>query len=161
MSGRTICRVATLLVCAVTLPAQIARAGAGAPDDAAALFESTCADCHGGRPENKAPTVEALRQLPFTLILQSMNIGIMQRHAAGLTPEQRVQVAKWLAAAEDGKRYQWLETRACARETPVTLHGTERTTGRHQTGKRGQTRVAVVARAARRHGNALATRSGG
>jgi polyvinyl alcohol dehydrogenase (cytochrome) len=125
MSGRTICRVATLLVCAVTLPAQIARAGAGAPDDAAALFESTCADCHGGRPENKAPTVEALRQLPFTLILQSMNIGIMQRHAAGLTPEQRVQVAKWLAAAEDGKRYQWLETRACARETPVTLHGTE------------------------------------
>ena len=126
----TVGRCATLLALAALLPAHAGFA-ADAPDESAPLYQTTCAVCHE-RPETKAPAIETLRQLPFARILQTLNLGIMQPQAAGLTPEQRVRIAKWLAAAEDTRRAQWLETRACARATPATLNGGENGgTGRH------------------------------
>jgi polyvinyl alcohol dehydrogenase (cytochrome) len=116
--------IATLPALVVLMSFQPALAAADAPDDGAALYQEHCAVCHE-RPETKAPPVETLRQFPFARILQSMTIGIMLPQAAGLDLAQRQRIAKWLAAAEDAKRSQWLQTHACARKTPVILNGSE------------------------------------
>jgi polyvinyl alcohol dehydrogenase (cytochrome) len=113
-------------------------ASATAPDDTAQLYKNTCAICHEV-PETKAPPVETLRRLPASQILMAMELGKMQPQAAVLTQEQRVRLAKWLAAAEDGKRDAWIATRACARETPVPVTGGEnwglgRSNARHADG---------------------------
>lgn len=102
----------------------VAGASASAPDDVAALYKSTCAICHEV-PETKAPPTATLRQLPAARILMAMELGKMQPQAAGLKPEQRVQISRWLAAEEDAKRDAWLAERACTRETPVPVTGRE------------------------------------
>ena len=86
---------ATALVLASTLVMLSSHAVASAeiPEDPAALCQTTCAICHE-RPETKAPAIETLRQLPFSRILQTLEIGIMQPQAAALKPEQRQQIAK-------------------------------------------------------------------
>ncbi len=124
------------------LALQVTPAGAStsAPDDAAQLFKVTCAICHEV-PETKAPPVETIRQLPAARILMALEFGRMQPQAAGLTPEQRQRIAKWLAAAEDAKRDQWIADRACSRETPAQLTGIEnwglgRDNARHVSGTR-------------------------
>jgi polyvinyl alcohol dehydrogenase (cytochrome) len=113
-------------------------ASAAAPDDTAELYRKTCAICHEV-PETKAPPVETLRRLPASQILMAMEFGKMQPQAAALAQEQRVRLAKWLAAAEDGKRDAWIAGRACARETPVPVTGREnwglgRSNARHADG---------------------------
>jgi polyvinyl alcohol dehydrogenase (cytochrome) len=94
------------------------------PDDTGDLYKRSCAICHEV-PETKAPPVATLRRLPAAQILMAMELGKMQPQAAALTQEQRVRLAKWLAAEEDGKRDAWIATRACARETPVPVTGRE------------------------------------
>jgi len=101
-----------------------AAASADAPDDTAALFKTTCAICHEV-PETKAPPTATLRQLPAAQILMAMEFGKMQPQAAGLQQEQRVRLAKWLAAEEDAKRDAWIAAKACPAETPVPATGRE------------------------------------
>lgn len=101
-----------------------ATASADAPDDTAALFKTTCAICHEV-PETKAPPTATLRQLPAAQILMAMEFGKMQPQAAGLKQEQRVRLAKWLAAEEDAKRDAWITERACTAVTPVSPAGRE------------------------------------
>jgi len=101
-----------------------AAASADAPDDAAALFKTTCAICHEV-PETKAPPTATLRQLPAAQILMAMEFGKMQPQAAGLKPEQRTRLAKWLAAEEDARRDAWIAAVACPAETPVAVTGRE------------------------------------
>ena len=97
-------------------------AGAAAPDDMATLFRTACANCHEV-PETKAPPTATLRQLPAARILMAMELGKMQPQAAGLAPQQRVDLSRWLAAEEDAKRDAWIAERAYARETPVPVTG--------------------------------------
>jgi polyvinyl alcohol dehydrogenase (cytochrome) len=97
-------------------------ASAAAPDDTATLFMTTCAICHEV-PETKAPPTATLRQLPAANILMAMEFGKMQPQAAALKQEQRVRLAKWLAAEEDAKRDAWITDRGCPSETPVTVTG--------------------------------------
>jgi polyvinyl alcohol dehydrogenase (cytochrome) len=92
--------------CALIAVPGAARASADAPDDSAALYKATCAICHDV-PETKAPPTATLRQLPAARILMAMELGKMQPQAAVLKPEQRVRLAKWLAAEEDAKRENW------------------------------------------------------
>jgi polyvinyl alcohol dehydrogenase (cytochrome) len=118
-------RVALHLACSALLAMPgAARASADAPDDTAALYKATCAICHDV-PETKAPPTATLRQLPAARILMAMELGKMQPQAAGLKPEQRVRLAKWLAAEEDAKRDAWIAERSCARETAVPVTGRE------------------------------------
>ncbi len=93
-----------------TLLAWPGAAGASAtpPEDMSALYKTTCAI-----------------RLPASQILMAMELGKMQPQAAALRPEQRVKLAKWLAAEEDGKRDAWIAANACARETPVPVSGRE------------------------------------
>ena len=90
----------------------------------AALYKATCAVCHEV-PETKAPPTDTLRRLPASQILMAMELGKMQPQAAALKQDQRVKLAKWLAAEEDGKRDAWIAANACARETPVPVSGRE------------------------------------
>jgi polyvinyl alcohol dehydrogenase (cytochrome) len=101
-----------------------AHASATAPDDTAALYKTTCAICHEV-PETKAPPTDTLRRLPASQILMAMEFGKMQPQASALKPEQRVRLAKWLAAEEDARRDAWIAAKACAGETPVTVTGRE------------------------------------
>jgi len=102
----------------------LAAASAEAPEDMAAIYKATCAICHEV-PETKAPPTDTLRRLPASQILMAMEFGKMQPQAAGLAHEQRVKLAKWLAAEEDGRRDAWIAARACAGETPVPVSGRE------------------------------------
>lgn len=102
----------------------LAAASAEAPEDMAAVYKATCAICHEV-PETKAPPTDTLRRLPASQILMAMEFGKMQPQAAGLKQEQRVRLAKWLAAEEDGKRDAWIAASACARTTPVPASGRE------------------------------------
>jgi polyvinyl alcohol dehydrogenase (cytochrome) len=117
-------RVAAAVAAAVILRGGSAFAGADVPDDTAELYKTTCAVCHDV-PATKAPATATIRQLPAARILMALEIGRMQPQAAGLKPEQRQSIAKWLAAAEEAKRDQWITDTACARETPVALTGRE------------------------------------
>jgi polyvinyl alcohol dehydrogenase (cytochrome) len=101
-----------------------AHASAVAPDDMEALYRTTCAICHE-LPETKAPPTDTLRRLPASQVLMAMEFGKMQPQASVLKQEQRVRLAKWLAAEEDGRRDAWITANACARETPVPVTGQE------------------------------------
>jgi polyvinyl alcohol dehydrogenase (cytochrome) len=101
-----------------------ASASAESPDDTAALFKTHCAICHEV-PETKAPPTDTLRRLPASSILMAMEFGKMQPQASVLQQEQRVRIAKWLAAAEDARRDAWITEKACPGETPVRLTGRE------------------------------------
>jgi len=115
-----------------------ARASADAPEDMAALYKTTCAICHEV-PETKAPPTDTLRRLSASQILMAMELGKMQPQASVLKPEQRVRLAKWLAAAEDARRDAWIAANACPRDTPVPVTGREnwglgRDNARHASG---------------------------
>jgi len=101
-----------------------ANASAAPPEDMAALYKATCAVCHEV-PATKAPPTDTLRRLPASQILMAMELGKMQPQAAALKQEQRVKLAKWLAAEEDGKRDAWIAANACARATPAPVSGRE------------------------------------
>ena len=139
VGSRVVGRVGLALASLVLHATQV-HAGAVAPDDTAELFRVTCAICHEV-PETKAPPVDTIRQLPAARILMALEFGRMQPQAATLTPEQRQRIAKWLAAAEDAKRDQWLADTACPRDTPARLAGAEnwglgRDNARHASGTR-------------------------
>jgi polyvinyl alcohol dehydrogenase (cytochrome) len=110
------------LLPALLVGSGLAHASAGAPEDMAALYKATCAICHEV-PETKAPPTDTLRRLPAANILMAMEFGKMQPQASVLKQEQRVKLAKWLAADEDAKRDAWITAKACAKETPVPVTG--------------------------------------
>ena len=116
--------IVQLVCCASLSMPSVTNASAGAPDDSAALYKATCAICHDV-PETKSPPTATLRQLPAARILMAMELGKMQPQAAVLKPEQRVRLAKWLAAEEDARRDAWIAEQACSRETPVPVTGRE------------------------------------
>ena len=117
--------VALIIACCtlVAVPGAV-RASADAPEDVAALYKTTCAICHDV-PETKAPPTATLRQLPAARILMAMELGKMQPQASVLKQEQRVRLAKWLAAEEDARRDAWIVEQACSRATPVPVTGRE------------------------------------
>ena len=60
------------------------------------LFAENCAGCHeGGVP--KAPNTVWLEMMSPDAILGAMNGGVMARMAEGLSPQQRVHIAEYLA----------------------------------------------------------------
>lgn len=61
-----------------------------------ALFEEHCAMCHNGSVY-KAPNQVWLEMMAPDAVLAAMNGGLMARQASALTPQQRVQVAEYLA----------------------------------------------------------------
>ncbi len=62
-----------------------------------ALFEKNCAVCHRAGAENRTPLPEALAQLPQQGIVAALETGAMKQQGAGLTPAERVAIARFLS----------------------------------------------------------------
>ncbi len=82
---------AALALCASELPAQAPRS-AGSE-----LFARECAMCHQGGNNDKAPTLQALRQLAPDAILTAITTGRMAEQAQRLSAADRVAVAEFVA----------------------------------------------------------------
>lgn len=67
----------------------------------AAVYERHCAECHSAAVP-RAPDKSFLEMLPGDLILRALNEGVMRSVAAGLTPEERAQVAEYLGGSAEG-----------------------------------------------------------
>jgi polyvinyl alcohol dehydrogenase (cytochrome) len=87
-------------------------------DPGEALYQTQCASCHEN-PETRSPDLQGLQRMPLSRILSSMEFGKMQLQAAGLSAEQRLTLAQWLAQAEDSGRDDWIASHACEGPTPA------------------------------------------
>ena len=65
------------------------------------IYDAACASCHEGAVK-KAPHRDMIGLMPPEAILRSLEQGIMQEEASGLTAEERVQVAEFLAGVAMG-----------------------------------------------------------
>ena len=81
-------------VAALTLSA-VPVASAQSPDGAA-LFKQSCASCHDGSVESRAPTPEALRPRAPQAIVESLVTGAMRSQGARLSGAERRAVAEFL-----------------------------------------------------------------
>ena len=102
------------------------------------IYEAACASCHEGAVR-KAPHRDMIGLMPPEAILRSMEEGVMQEEASGLTPEERVLVAEFLAGATMGT-IAASDLPACADDVPppdfstapdVINWGLEPTNSRH------------------------------
>lgn len=69
--------------------------------DGAALFQTNCAICHGGKVA-KAPPMSLLQIMSASSVLRAMEHGIMQEQAAALSADQRRAVAQYLTGQQLG-----------------------------------------------------------
>ncbi len=74
--------------------------GAQATDPGEALYQEHCAQCHEGNVP-RAPHNILFRMSQPEDLLAALNEGVMKAQGAALTPEERVQVANYLAGAQD------------------------------------------------------------
>jgi polyvinyl alcohol dehydrogenase (cytochrome) len=66
------------------------------------IFEQACADCHqGGMP--KAPHASMISMMTPEAIVRTLTDGVMKDEASGLSPEEKVQVAEYLAGKKMGE----------------------------------------------------------
>lgn len=88
-----------------------------------ALYQAHCSTCHdGGMP--RAPHRDFLQMLSGESILTAMNLGSMVEMAAGLKPEERQQVAKYLTRTKLGTQPQITPVKMC--EGPATAFDLEK-----------------------------------
>ncbi len=64
--------------------------------DGATVFQTTCSMCHKEGSASNAPLPEVLRAMPVLAIQAALETGKMKPMAAGLSPAERIAVAKYL-----------------------------------------------------------------
>jgi len=64
-------------------------------------YEAVCASCHNGNLK-KAPHKDMIGLLTADAVLKVITTGIMQNEASSLTPEQKVEVAEYVAGVKLG-----------------------------------------------------------
>ncbi|MEX2523481.1 MAG: PQQ-binding-like beta-propeller repeat protein [Gammaproteobacteria bacterium] len=80
------------------------REASGEAHPGAAIYREHCAECHSSNVP-RAPDKSFLEMMPGDMILQSLTDGIMQPMSAGLTSEERSQVAEYLGGSLDGRSH--------------------------------------------------------
>ena len=85
----------------VVMLALAAPASAQAPDGKA-LFTATCASCHDGAADSRAPSPDVLRQRSPDAIMTAMGAGAMRPQASHLTGAERRAVAEYITAKTIG-----------------------------------------------------------
>ena len=81
---------AAMLVAGLVAPAALA-----GPEDVKALYEERCGVCHD-TGENSAPLTDALKTLDPAAIVEKMTTGTMASMAAGLTDQNKREIAVYL-----------------------------------------------------------------
>ena len=84
--------------------------------EGAALYREHCASCHSN-PIAKASTLSALKAMGYERLLDSMTHGSMVEQSAGLNPEQREELARYLSKGSKDPRA-WEVAMAC--DTDIT-----------------------------------------
>tara|TARA_R110001592_G_scaffold363372_2_gene686158 strand:- start:19085 stop:20944 length:1860 start_codon:yes stop_codon:yes gene_type:complete len=93
----------------------VAHADTAEKPDGAALYQTHCAICHGGKVA-KAPPLSLLQIMSASSVLRAMEHGIMQEQAAGLSAEQRQAVAEHLTGQQLGASDALPPAPACSAE---------------------------------------------
>jgi polyvinyl alcohol dehydrogenase (cytochrome) len=84
-----------VVVLALLLAGLMAPAAFAGPDDAKAMYEERCGVCHD-TGENSAPLTDALKALDPATIAEKMTTGTMASMAAGLTDQNKREIAVFL-----------------------------------------------------------------
>src|SRR5712671_5611967 len=85
------------------------------------LFQSTCASCHDGQPNTRAPAPETLRQRSPEAILEALSNGAMRVQGSRLNGAQRHDVAVYLSGKAFGGDPTGAATVRCAKNSPLKL----------------------------------------
>ena len=89
----------------------------------AVLYKDNCALCHSN-PQAAAPSLSLLKSMSKESVLFAMTQGKMRSQAAGLTDEQREELATFIAADIKDPRL-WEQTMACASNAAPHIPETE------------------------------------
>jgi polyvinyl alcohol dehydrogenase (cytochrome) len=79
-----------------------APAAAGQATDGEQIFQRSCATCHSGAPESRAPALDALRQRTPQAILESLMTGAMRPQGSRMSGAERRAVAEFITGRSIG-----------------------------------------------------------
>jgi len=85
-----------------------------------ALYAQHCDICHS-LPDMKAPDVTTLRQMPFTRLARSLELGVMMQQAAHLSTDERYAISKYLSSESAEARDQWIAERHCLADKDLAV----------------------------------------
>ena len=86
--------------------------------DGKALFTTTCASCHNGAADSRAPSPEVLRRRSPDAIMTAMGAGAMRPQASHLTGAQRRAVAEYVTGKPIGGDVTGSATGRCTTTAP-------------------------------------------
>ncbi|HUF71778.1 MAG TPA: PQQ-binding-like beta-propeller repeat protein [Gammaproteobacteria bacterium] len=96
-----------ILLAPLTAPAQ--------QSEGELIYQALCAACHNEPPDETTPRIDALRQLDANTIVDSLASGTMRLQGQAMNPEQRVQVAEYIAGAPIAARVTRFDRGQCER----------------------------------------------
>ena len=65
--------------------------------DGKSLFDKNCAMCHNPNADNRTPTADALKRVPYQAILVALETGSMRAQGASLSAVERQAVANFIS----------------------------------------------------------------
>jgi polyvinyl alcohol dehydrogenase (cytochrome) len=89
----------------------------GQPADGAQIFQRSCATCHNGAPESRAPSLESLRSRTPQAVIESLVTGAMRPQGARMSGAERRAVAEFVTGKAVGGDVRGAETGRC----PATM----------------------------------------
>jgi polyvinyl alcohol dehydrogenase (cytochrome) len=82
------------------------------------LYQEHCSSCHDGTVP-KAPAFNWIEMLPATVILRSLEQGLMRSQAAGLTSTEKIAIAEYLARQNLAEVTEVPEPHYCGAKQPL------------------------------------------
>ena len=109
---------------ALVIVLSYATAVAAQAPDGSRVFQASCASCHTGAADSRAPAVDALRARTPQAIIDALLIGAMRPQGSRLSGAERRAVAEFITGKSSRGRRQ-----RCVRRT---LHGAHVAAGLHE-----------------------------
>jgi polyvinyl alcohol dehydrogenase (cytochrome) len=106
--------LAALPACALFLLLAAAPRMWGQAGEGAQVFQQSCAGCHNGAPESRAPALESLRSRTPQAVLESLMTGAMRPQGSRLSGAERRAVAEFVTGKSIGGDVRGAETGRCA-----------------------------------------------
>ena len=130
------------------------REAPGQTADGEQVFQRSCATCHTGAPESRAPSLESLRSRSPQAVIESLVTGAMRPQGARMSGAERRAVAEFVTGKSIGGDVRGADTGRC-RAAPTTAAqaqpswsgwSPDTTNARFQSGDRAQLTAADVPR---------------